>query len=114
MELHICVGKFSELIGLRNLKVLTYQSQNNSRIEPQLSENVPSGHVYPAKTQISLRIRTIWSESSLVAFCIANDANFLPAYNKNSDQTQMQTEDQEQVELCLRWAHISYHENTPI
>ena len=35
------------------------------------------GHRRPAKFQISLRIRAVWSESSLGAFWIANDAWFL-------------------------------------
>ena len=34
------------------------------------------GHVHPAKFQISLRIRAVWSESSLVAFWIAKEATF--------------------------------------
>ena len=34
------------------------------------------GHVRPAKVQISLRIRTVWSEFSLGVFWIANDAKF--------------------------------------
>ena len=33
------------------------------------------GHVRPAKIQINLRIRTVWSESSLATFLIAKDAN---------------------------------------
>ena len=36
-------------------------------------------HVLPAKIQISLRICTVWSESSLGTFWIANDAKFLHA-----------------------------------
>ena len=38
-----------------------------------------SGHVRPAKIQISLRIRAVWSESSLGAFWIVKDAKFLHA-----------------------------------
>ena len=45
------------------------------------------GHVRPAKVQISLRICTVWSESSLDAFWIAKDAKFLHADNSDSDQT---------------------------
>ena len=44
-------------------------------------------HVRLAKIQISLRIRAVWSESSLDAFCIAKDANFLHADNEDSNQT---------------------------
>ena len=51
----------------------------------------------PAKIQISLRIRAVWSESSLGAFWIAKDAKFLPADNEDSDQS----------DLSLRWARMS-------
>ena len=44
-------------------------------------------YVRPAKSQISLRIRAVWSESSLGAFWIAKDARFLHADNEDSDQT---------------------------
>ena len=44
-------------------------------------------HVRPAKIQISLRIRAVWSESSLSEFRIANDAKFLHGDNENSYQT---------------------------
>ena len=37
----------------------------------------PCGHVHPAKIQISLRIRIVWSELSLGAFMIAKNASFL-------------------------------------
>ena len=44
-----------------------------------------NGHVRPAKIQISLCIRAVWSESSLDTFWIAKDAKFLQAENKDSD-----------------------------
>ena len=40
-----------------------------------------------AKTQISLGIRPVWSESSLWAEWVAKDASFLLADSKDSDQT---------------------------
>ena len=43
--------------------------------------------VRPAKIQISLRIRAVWSESSLDAFWIAKDAKFLHVHNEDTDQT---------------------------
>ena len=43
------------------------------------------GHLRPAKIQIRLRIRAVWSESSLGAFWIANDATFLYAGNEDFD-----------------------------
>ena len=43
--------------------------------------------VRPAKIQISLRIRAVWSESSLGACWKTNDALFLDADDWDSDQT---------------------------
>ena len=44
-------------------------------------------HVHPAKTQISLGIRPVWSESSLCAQWVAKDTRVLHADIKDSDQT---------------------------
>ena len=41
----------------------------------------------PAKTQIILGIRPVWSESSLYAQCVAKEPSFLHADSKDSDQT---------------------------
>ena len=60
------------------------------------------GHVRPAKIQISLRIRAVWSESSLGAFWIGKDAKFLYVENEDSDYTA-----DSQIDLRLRWAHMS-------
>ena len=46
------------------------------------------GHMHPVKIQIRLRIRAVWSESSLGVFCIAKDAKFFHAENEGSDQTE--------------------------
>ena len=43
--------------------------------------------VRPAKTQISLGIRPVWSESSLSAQWVAKDPSFLHADSEDSDQT---------------------------
>ena len=43
--------------------------------------------VHPAKTQISLDIRQVWSESSLCAQRVAKDPSFLHADSEDSDQT---------------------------
>ena len=43
--------------------------------------------VRPVKTQISLCIRPVWSESSLCHQCVAKDPRFLPADSEESDQT---------------------------
>ena len=42
-------------------------------------------HVRQAKIQISLRIRAVWSESSLGAFWIAKDSKFRHADNDGYD-----------------------------
>ena len=44
-------------------------------------------HVRPAKTQISLGTRPVWSESLLCAQWVAKEPNFLHADNEDSDQT---------------------------
>ena len=41
------------------------------------------GHARQAKIQISLRIRAVWSESSLGAVWITRNENFLHAYNED-------------------------------
>ena len=67
---------------------------------PHINHNVIKrtfGHVCPAKIQVSLRIRAVWSEYSLSAFWIGKDTTFLHADNRVSDQTV----------LRLRWAHMS-------
>ena len=43
--------------------------------------------LHPAKTQISLGICPVWSESSLCAEWVAEGPSFLHADNKGSDQT---------------------------
>ena len=43
--------------------------------------------VRPVKTQISLGIRPVWSESSLCAQCVAKDRKFLHADSEDSNQT---------------------------
>ena len=58
--------------------------------QTQLSRNVLKrtfGYVRPAKIHISLRIWTVWSESSMGAFWIAKDATFFHADNKDCNQT---------------------------
>ena len=44
-------------------------------------------HLCPAKTQISLGIRPVWSESSLCTQWVAKDPSFLHADSEDSDQT---------------------------
>ena len=44
-------------------------------------------HVHPAKTQISLGVRPVWSVSSLCAPRVAKGPSFLHADSEDSDQT---------------------------
>ena len=71
-------------VGRASNWVIGQQSVSNV-IWAAKSENVPS-YMRPLKIQISLRIRAVWSESSLGEFLIAKDAKFLRA-EKETDQT---------------------------
>ena len=72
--------------------------------------------VRPAKTQISLGIRPVWSESSLCAQWVANDPSFLHADSEDwSDWTDAQANlslrsdwSDAQANLSLRWAHMPF------
>ena len=44
-------------------------------------------HMHPAKTQISLGIRPVWSESSLCTQWVDKDLSILHANSEDSDQT---------------------------
>ena len=56
--------------------------------------------VRPAKTQISLGIRPVWSESSLCAKSIAKDPSFLHADSEDWADAQ--------ADLSLRWVHSHF------
>ena len=59
--------------------------------------------VCPAKTQISLGIRPVWSESSLCTQWAAKDLSFLHADSEDwSDWADAQ------ADLSLRWAHSHF------
>ena len=60
--------------------------------------------VRPAKTQISLGIRPVWSESSLGAQWVAKDPSFLHADSEDSDQTGRMP----RADMSLRWAHTHF------
>ena len=64
------------------------------------AETADNGRVRPAKIQISLRIRAVWSEFSLGAFRTASDTKIFRVDSVNSNQTA-------QSDLSLRWAHMS-------
>ena len=60
-------------------------------------------HVRPAKTQISLGIRPVWSESSLCVLWVAKDPQFLHVHNEDwSDWADVK------ADLSLCWAHRSF------
>ena len=54
--------------------------------------------VRQAKTQISLGIRPVWSESSLCAQWVDKEPSFLHADSEDSDQ----------ADLSRRWAHTHF------
>ena len=59
--------------------------------------------VRPAKTQISLGIRQVWSESSLCAQWVAKDQSILHADSEDwSDWADAQ------ADLSLRWTHSHF------
>ena len=59
--------------------------------------------VHPAKSQISLGIRPIWSESLLCAQWVAKDPSFLHADSKDWPDWGVA-----QADLSLRWAHMPF------
>ena len=72
--------------------------------------------VRPAKTQISLGIRPVWSESSLCAQWVAKDLSFLHADSKDSDQTGRMPRliwvfDGRTVILLVLSCHGSFHDD---
>ena len=61
-------------------------------------------HVRPAKTQISLGIRRVWSESSLCTQWVAKGPSFLHADSEDwSDWADAQ------ADPSLRWAHMPFY-----
>ena len=56
------------------------------RIQPR-HDKTNKMSVRPAKTQISLGVRSVWSESSLCAQWVAKDSGFLHVDSEDSDQT---------------------------
>ena len=60
-------------------------------------------HMRPAKTQISLGIRPVWSEYSLCAQWLAKDPSFL-----HTDSEDWSDWADAQADLSLRWAHMPF------
>ena len=72
-------------------------------------------HLCPAKTQISLGIRTVWSESSLSAWRKLGSSATHWAHSEDSDQTGRMPRlifwsdwADAQVDLSLRWTHTHF------
>ena len=63
-----------------------YALSDSTSYEPR-HDKTNEMSVCPAKTQISLGIRPVWSESSLCAQWVAKDPRFLHADSEDSDQT---------------------------
>ena len=63
------------------------QQNVNKQITEPPRDKTNKVSVRPAKTQISLGIRPVWSESSLGAQWVAKDPSFLHEDSKDSDQT---------------------------
>ena len=68
------------------LDLTSYGNYRNYRIQPQRQKSTYV-HMRPAKVQISLRIRAVWSNCLLGKIRIGKDAKFLNGYNEDSDQT---------------------------
>ena len=69
--------------------------------------------VRPAKTQISLGIRPVWSESLLCAQWVAKDPSFLHADSEDSDQTgrmfRLIWVFAGRTVICFRFCHVAAH-----
>ena len=69
----------------KDARVIHADNENFDEMRPNVRK-CTFGHVRPARIQISLRIRAVWSESSRGAVWIAKDANLIHADNKNFDE----------------------------
>ena len=83
-----------------SVKMQIYNSvASESAFEPRHEKTNKMG-MYPAKTQISLDIRLVWSESLLCAQCVAKDPSLLHA-----DSEDLSDWADAQADLSLRWSH---------
>ena len=73
---------------IRNILIFIGQYREGKKMvsEPP-HDKTNKKNVRPAKTQISLGIRTVWSESLLCTQCVAKDTSSLHADSEDSDQT---------------------------
>ena len=79
----------SELTNHWSFKAFDLRSMNVRRIHNviRIVTKPTKWHVRPAKTQISLGIRPVWSGSSLCVQWVAKDTWFLHVDSEDSDQT---------------------------
>ena len=75
---------FEGLCVLHSFKANSKSSRNKRCEPPRVKTNKMT--VHPAKTQISLGIRPVWSESSLCAQWVAKGPSFLHADSEDSYQ----------------------------
>ena len=81
---HQIVFRCTFIVGTCHMRlVLIWKFRRNE--PPHVKTNKVT--VRPAKTQTSLDIRPVWSESSLCAQWVAKDPSFLHADSEDSDQT---------------------------
>ena len=73
------------LLNPENISTSTYYPAVSTYEPPRDKTNKMT--VLPAKTQISLGTRPVWSASSPCAQWVANDSSFLHADSEDSDQT---------------------------
>ena len=80
-----------------------HSSSNVNNNEPQ-HDKTNKMTVRPVKTQISLGIHTVWSESSLCSIRIAKDQSVLHADSKNwSDWADAQAGRSHFVDFVMPW-----------
>ena len=77
---------FGHIYSMIQSHCLNFRDKNLCPNEPR-HDKTNKVSVRPAKTQISLGIRPVWSESSLCAQWEAKDPRFLHADSEDSDQT---------------------------
>ena len=84
----MCSSAFivQESSAFRKKEIFRLNIQTAKQIEPRHVKSRKMS-VNPARTQISLGIRPVWSEPSLCAQCVAKNPSFLHADSEDSDQT---------------------------
>ena len=75
--------KYIPDINKKTLQFYMFPDNQIEEIEPKRQKT----YLHPVKTQVSLCICAVWSESSLTAFWIVKGVKFLYADNEDSDQT---------------------------